>query len=253
MEGKLYKLILVCRVMKRMNKIGAGHVEFILSTILFIGVVAFVLILYNPVGGERTISSSLDYVFTEIIKNTQVDVDSYSVKINEIILNDKIRVQISDTVGKVSRVKDKNGVVKPSVAISSGVDLNPDGTDYVSIILAKDIIPSVSPLGNLVEDISKYEIISSDSRKIVSENEIERLIGEYEAEGGYEDLKERFNLPGADFSFSLVFTNPDGTHEEINSGENVPEGLDVFSGEKRIEVLRKSGEIKFADLIVRVW
>ena len=39
---------------------------------------------------------------------------------------------------------------------------------------------------------------------------------------------------------------------ELHIGK-IPEGLEVFSTGKRVEVLRRDGKIVFAELVIRLW
>jgi len=237
-----------------MEKRGAGHIEFILSVILFLGIVGFALFFFAPSGGNRTIESSLTYGFSEIIGDTEVEVDSYSVSINNLgtIGNDAIFVALSDITNKKSRVSDPDGsVVLESRVSSGGIDFKPSGESFVIIRTSEDIVENIElGAGSVVlNDPSLYEIASSSSSKIVSEFGIDNLKIAYE--GNYNDVKNnRFNLAGVDFSFSLTFIS-DG--KSIEPDVTIPEGLEVFSRLKRIEVLRRDGVLEFADLVVRIW
>lgn len=230
------------------SKRGAGHIEFILSMVLFIGVVGFVLFFFRPGDSSRTIESSLAYGFDEVAKNSSVVLDSYSVKIEGVVLNDKILIELPNTAGKVSRVANEGGAVLKSEVASSGVNFEPNnmgGETFFIIKLSEDFIPSAKPTGNLGS--ATYEVSSSTSSNIVSEKRIKELNKSYEAD--YEEVKERFNLPGVEFSFSLVFADDD----KIEGVKEIPSGLEVYSDSKRIEVLRENGKTKFADLVLRVW
>jgi len=250
--GNVYKL---AEIVMFMNRKGAGHIEFILSVVLFLGVVGFALFFFAPSGGNRTIESSLTYSFKEIIRDVEVEVDSYSVKVvGSQVTSDSIAVQIMGIDGnKKVRVESCEGNVLPSKRIGNIVyfdwmnDLC-DGKYFDTIKFSIDFVESTAPSETPTLDTSYYEIASSSSRDIVSESELGRLEDEYE---GYNDLKKRFNLEGIDFSFSLSFVGD--IEPTIEPEATIPEGLEVFSQSKRIEVLRRDGTLEFADLVVRIW
>ncbi len=238
------------------NTRGAGHIEFILSVVLFLGVVGFALFFFAPSGGNRTIESSLTYSFDEIIKDTEVEVDSYSVKINDnLVTSDSIVVEIKGIDdGKKVRVESCGGDVLPSKRAGDIVYFDwkgglCDGKYFDIIKFSESFVESTAPSDIPTLDLSYYEISSSSSSKIVSESELGRLEDDYEA--NYGSVKDGFNLAGVDFSFSLSFIGDDGPMIEPKA--TIPEGLEVFSQSKRIEVLRREGKLEVADLVVKVW
>jgi len=236
--------------MIRMNIRGAGHIEFILSVILFLGVVGFALFFFAPSGGDRTIETSLIYSFNEIIGETEVEVDSYSVKINNIPADiDVLEVALSNTLGKKSGVNDDEGNPLESEVAGTGVRFIHGDVPFVTIRVSGGITEVGTIAGlEISSDPSLYEISSSSSSRVVSEARIDELKTGREDE--YTELKERFNLAGIDFTFSLKFTSDD---EPIEPEITIPEGVEIFSQSRRIEVLRKDGMLEFADLVIRIW
>jgi len=229
-----------------MRKRGAAHIEFIISILLFIGVVAFALVFFNPAGGERVISSSLVYSFTEVTQNTTVRLDSFSVKINS---GEIIDIDVGDATGRSMVMNYDEDVVLPSIAIPGRVRFNPGNENFVIVRVSEGITVLGTPLSNPdpVTLPDAFEIASLTTRDIVSEDRMKELQTYYMR--NYEDLKEDFNLPGIDFSFDLRFS----ATENVGATREIPEGLSVFSDIKRVEVLRDTGETVFAELVISVW
>ena len=61
-----------------MTKRGLTHIEVLLSFLIFMGFVVFALYFFSPFQTSRLVDSSLDYAFREIIKNTTIEIETYS-------------------------------------------------------------------------------------------------------------------------------------------------------------------------------
>ena len=99
-----------------------------------------------------------------------------------------------------------------------------------------------------VFDERNYILASVIKKSVLSENKLLLLNASYWS--NYSSLKKSFNLPGRiDFGFSVVFSNGD----KIESKKAVPVGLDVFSSNEGVEILRTNGKIDVANMVVQVW
>lgn len=236
-----------------MDKRGISHIEVMLSFLIFIGFVIFALYFFSPFNNARLVDSSLSYIFSEVEKNASLELDFYSVKLNVLQSPNSIEIQINGIdINKNVRVESRSGNVIASQRIGDDVRFNLDASLYqgtsgfANVAFSEDFLPfsgSVNPLiaGN-------YEILSSDKSSILSEKRIKILNDSYNAD--YNKIKEKFNLPTRiNFGFDLRFDSG----ESIGVRRDIPEGIDIFSDIKRVQVLREDGGIKFADLIVRVW
>jgi hypothetical protein len=236
-----------------MNKRGISHVEMILSFVLFAGAIAFALYFFTPSDSNRLIDSSLTYSFREIDQNTSIGLSVFSVTINQsLILNNTISINISGVNESwISKVQMRDGALLSSYRQGDFIHINDPvgwiGTDFITVSFSGEFIGG-SPLSGDFSDDS-FELGGSTSEKIVSELRFLDLNKSYSQD--YIGLKEEFNLPyRVNFGFSLVFN--DGKIIETN--RLVPDGLEVFSREKRVKVIRdQTGEIEFADLTVLVW
>ncbi|MBU0466598.1 MAG: hypothetical protein KJ718_05445 [Nanoarchaeota archaeon] len=237
----------------RKGKRGLGHVEVILSFVLFIVAVGFALYFFNPAGGDRLVESSLTYAFREISQNTSVGVETFSVVINNSEIptsTNMIVLEFSGIEGK-TRVETYDGDVLESlhedefIYVSSG-DWN--SIAFVFVMFGEEFEETDGLSGT--HDANYYEVGSSNLKEVISEKRFLVLNQTYYKD--YLTLKgeEQFNLPDmANFGFSLVFDENDF----IIAEKEIPAGLEVFSETERVEVLRDNGNIIFADLIVKVW
>lgn len=227
---------------------GASHVEMILSFVLFAAAITFALYFFSPGDSTRLVDSSLTYGFGEVEQNVSVVVHVFSVTVGNTEGNPIIGVDIGANVaGKSPRVEDSGGTPVESRRDSDIIyfRLNP-GENFYTIKLNEEFSDSLSSGGTFNEDY--YSISSSNTFEVISERRFVDLNSSYESD--YLGLKEFFNLPSrVNFGFSLDFE--DGTF--VRTEKVIPEGLEVFSDKKRLEVLRKSGNSEFGELTIWVW
>jgi hypothetical protein len=252
-KDNLYK----CSVLYlAMGKRGISHTEVILSFIIFAAAVGFALWFFNPSDPTRRIDSSLEYGFREIIKNTSVQMDRFSVKINNNTLRNAgfsgaIAVNVSGVAANKNvfawsinglPLKSKRNAATNLVEINSSAGWQ--NVDFISLEFSEEFQDG-SFLGGIFNE-SYYEISSHESKEVISEKRFLELRKNYFDD--YSALRDDFNIH-VNFGFVLDFSN-----SSIVAERQVPEGLEVFSDKRRVEVLRnESGRIEFGDLIVKVW
>ena len=245
-----------------MNKRGISHIEMLLSFLIFAGFVIFALHFFSPFNASRLIESSLTYAKIEIIKNTTIEIESYSISLdvsNSNDLNSVVQIEIEDyDASKEVQAKNRNGdiVLAERVGSSNHIKFNTsnvydtDPTKGFAIFrFGEGLIENPPPGGGGNNMIGTYTIISSEKEKFISESRIINLKTAYEK--NYESVRNAFNLPSrANLEFEVAFS----TTEKISAQRPLrPQSEEMFVNSKRIEVLRNTGEIQFADLKVRVW
>ena len=111
------------------NKRGLGHIEAILAFVLFIGFLIFAFYFFSPFsGGNRLLDSSIDYAFREININTSIDMESYSVVINNDVNLTTGSSSQNSTFGSASN-KIIYQVVK-NVSSFSPISISANGCDW---------------------------------------------------------------------------------------------------------------------------
>ena len=246
-----------------MRKKGSVHVEIIISFILFASAVGFALYYFSPTS-DRLIDSSFSYLFREISLNTSVNVETFSVKVNDPGLDTgnvlNVELETSEENNMLhSRVENSNGAVLPSRFVSESEGLGRvyassapfwSGEDsYFYIMLSEDYEDheNASLISSPEHNSSFYALSFSNNRELVSEKRLVELKKYYDF--NYDLLKKEFNIPNrVNWGFEVVFMN-----STIVAERNIPQNIEVFSEMKRLEILRDNGEIVFADLTVTVW
>ncbi len=233
-----------------MNKRGASHIEVILSFVLFIGVVGFALYFFSPVNNSTLVDSSLYYAFKEFFNNVSVGVETYSTKINTSQSINIIAVNISPAISANNnvRVETYDGNVLPSRRQGEIVYLDRQGSNFTKIKFSQDFTPYQGFAGSAPLDSNNYTIASSTIEDIISEKRVVSLNSSYNLD--YTEVKKNFDLPNTiDFSFDLRFSQNDF----ISPNEIRPENVEIFSENRKEQILRNNGGIGFADLRVTIW
>jgi len=230
-------------------KRGLGHVEFVVSFVLFVGFLVFAFYFFSPLEGNRIIDSTLFYTMDEIYSNSSVIIETLSVVISEEVSESLIAIPVDNRQNMGVYIEDSKGnpLAGKFNPLTEIVHIE-RGEERFFIIKFSEVLGK----GNLNDGIlltqEEFFISSSDSLEVVSEKRVEDIFERYEGDG-YLELREAFNLPArANFGFRLVLS--DNTIEALNP---VPEGLEVYSETRRVEVLRLNGASEFGDLEVRIW
>lgn len=235
------------------NKRGISHIEVILSFVIFVGFLTFALFFFNPLDSSRVLDSSLFYAFDEISNNVSIMLESYSIALNDTqnlplvvslplptdIDNAKVRVETYGGENLTSEYDHTNGNV-----IFHRDNVN---NDFVIIRFSQDF--ENGEVGDpQILSPENYTISSSDTKTIFSEKSVLALNNTYYT--NYDSLREDFNLPRRiDFGFSLIFSGDDKIIVEIE----IPPNIEVVANQERVEIIRSTGEIVFADFIVKIW
>jgi hypothetical protein len=233
-----------------MNKKGASHVEVIVSFIIFIGFIGAMFYFFNPSSSSKLADSSADYAFREINNNAKTTLDSVSVKINKNFIPSGQSVISIKITGLDAN---KNAIAKDYYGNRLNVGRQGDtfylgwvNSDFAVIELNEEFPDGGT--GSVGLNESYYEIASSESRELLSENKIIAIKERYVSD--YSKLRDDFNLPNRiNWAFSLTFSS--GQNITADVGE--PQNAEVISNKKSVEVLRTDGKTEFADLQIKVW
>jgi hypothetical protein len=234
-----------------MHKKGVSSLEFILSFVLFAGFTIAALYFFNPVGNLKNMDYSRDYTINKVISNTSVELNTYSIV---------IPIGVSDTVISLPDIapgKNMHAVNYLGERIKSLKEINDFCFDrvksderFITLYFSEDIA-GIQDLSSCISppDPSKYQISSSLTERVISENRTLSLNKTYWED--YSSLKTQLGIPNdVDFSFKLEFSATDYISAEKPLSDVTRE---IFSETNRMEVLRTNGIPQFGQLTVRVW
>ncbi|MDP1695847.1 MAG: hypothetical protein Q8L29_02970 [archaeon] len=229
-----------------MEKRGIGHIEVILSFILFISATSLALYFFMPAYKTEIISSSLSYTYDSILKSANTELFTYYVQPENGDCTGKniISLTIDEISGKGVIVEDKNGGEIGSKITGGKVCIDTCQNTIYSVYLSEGFTGSPSGCNGASAD---GIIVSSLLEKVISEDNIIKMANDYEET--YDLLKEKLEIPTqTDFAFSLIFSTI-----RIDAEKEIPSGIDIYSQSTRLKVLRKDGKREFADFQVKVW
>ncbi|MEM3074670.1 MAG: hypothetical protein QW727_01885 [Candidatus Pacearchaeota archaeon] len=242
-----------------MEKKGAGHVEMIISFIIFVGFLIFIFSIFNPFNTDSNVTL-VDNVFTNLEENLTTKLSSVSVSLNSekrcIILNNF--KEILDDMGCPSQIDGKINVKNKN---EENVRYNYDNNNkklyleinppekFFTISCSEDISTTENTIG-CSESTSNYGVGIIIERKVWSKRRIEEFKRNYETD--YLNLKRRIIPEGNDFGFQLW--DIDNTlSPEIEAGKP-PSRVRVNAKTIPIDVLEiERGDVKKRTLTIIVW
>jgi len=239
---------------QKKSKRGVGHIEIIISFLIFTAFVLFILFFFRPTDTNRLINTSIDYVFLELKRNASVDIEQYSFKINTELADEQIAISISDIPQESkSRAEDINGEVLESKRLGNKVIVDIGEKDFITLLFSEDFYEE-----NTLQDTPFIEgsytpgVVFKDS--LMSEKRLRGVIEYYNGiDANYLELKKDFNLPDrVNFGISLILEG-DEVEEEIKTLKLPPEGLEVFTEKRRTQILMEDGKREFVDIEVTIW
>jgi hypothetical protein len=222
------------QVLKSFDKLGIkkmkgiksqGHVEVIISFVLFIGFLLFIFVFLNPFARTEEPSYIMDNAQKAIMSS------------------------ITDKVGKLSVILSE-----------SGTCYNFDETDYGSkyrevsesnakyTIYFNDIFFIYAPKKQIVCDNKNYTLGVYSEEKMGVYDKITDLKEDY---NNYEALKNSLGITN-DFLFS-VSDLTGAKIEALSASRTVPGGVNVESRDIPMRVINNNGQIQELILNIRVW
>jgi hypothetical protein len=251
-----------------MEKRGMGHVEAIVTMIIFIAFIIFAFAVFNPLRTNRTLDTTLDYAWREIYEDTTKATESYSVNfdndnepqalaiiLNAPLWNARVFNSFGDMVLSISQIYTSVSCPSNVPCIGVGFDKPSDAVSVFNIVYGEDFddggYSNFPGTGGYIRTIA-----SSQKENMYSEKALLALKANYDSD--YSGTKTRFNLPNrVDFGFTIEF---DDTTPVIEAKQPVPQDTEVTVREERVKVTRTSatndaldGKIEFATLRVFVW
>ncbi len=270
-----------------MEKRGVGHIEAVLSFVIFIAALSITFYLFGPGETSRITESSLDAAKEAVISNISVGILNLMVNVNDSKGNfkddqegggSKLTIDIGVNVSENAKVIARNLADEPKEANIKDnpnryiicIKVHPGNIgqgqgqgqnkkvvdDFLFLHAGEDIIPYINKGGgsdfgcnpNDQPNETLYQIGPRFVKNYISENRTIKLNSTYYS--NYDNAKKQLGIPkGIDFSFSLKYAEND----LLKAERFIPEGTDVIVSTTREEVMRTDGRFTFADFIVKIW
>jgi len=229
------------------NKKGAsGHVEMILSFVIFISFILFIILIFRPVKLLKSDTSSLDITKNAIIEHLKVDLTTSS-----IILSSDFSANRGDcfyldfNLEENVVMKDEN---KINAEKNSGqLYFEYSGERFYRIFSSSeleeaDYSPEVcNPL-----NVDDYSLGVTKETEKISYSKLESFFQNYNSD--YEEIKSSLGVVN---DFNVIASDNSGIIFQGNKEK--PLGVEVKAKEISIETLNKDADIKYIILNIQVW
>lgn len=252
-----------------MNKKGSGHLEIIISVILFIFFVSTALILVKPTDVTILDDTSVRYASNSLKIAASEVVDEYSIVVYPSVKEKADPTKLIVELEGLSSILDANIGTEIVLNNKSSSDVIEYGVSGDNVVLERvlgwyeaddkpqffylrigKMFPPTSGLavpGTV--DERHYNVTTIKSFTLYSENLLKEINTSYYED--YNGLKNSLNIP-LNINFGFIILDRD-QNVLIRSTREAPAGVDVFSERRRIRIYRTSGDLEFGDLIVRTW
>lgn len=235
------------------NKKAVGHVETVLSFVIFIGFLLFLFTIFNPISGSKD-SGVVDSVILKMGEQLTTKVNSMSINLNDSI-NNCFSIELIEDLKCVSGeiiVKDKDGnMVKADVRIT-GIQIENSGLNkFYTIYCSKELIGnSISGCDSITEG-NNYTLGIIVERNPWSEKKISDFVVSYTDD--YNGLRTQIVPQGNDFRFFIWDLNDlDGT-ALFEASRKTSLGTRIDSKTIGIGVLDNKANITQRTLNIQVW
>jgi len=228
-------------------KRGMSHIEVVLAFILFIGSIASVLYLIQPIE-KKDLGSSLQYALREFERNSETTVETYFIKIyRERLGKDIISINSSGMGDLKASAEGYSGKLLPTRRDEGFVYVNISGEDSIYLRFSEEFTDSLEKEHYSPFNESFYSLGANNANRFISEKKLLEFNKTY-----YEEYSRARDIVGlgktAEFSFAVYFSD-----SAIKAERKVPVGANVYSNSKREEILRTDGSIVFGEVIMKTW
>lgn len=236
--------------MKSIKK-AQGHVEMVLSFVIFISTVIFLFMIVRPFDISISAPSEQQYVEKAILENISIDIGRLTVAMIDPATSTTVTdacellspnpcpcysIDLTDyTVPDITTQKYKE---IPSNSFSSNI--------YVSEIFEQDSLLNNKP--TCPEEA--YSIGGYILMDVVNRERLERLAAEYFED--YEKLKNELGI-GGDFMFRVRNTVDRSIIPELSVSKELPNGMERESTEIPVRVFDSSGNFEELLLNIATW
>ncbi|MEK6933480.1 MAG: hypothetical protein AABW75_01230 [Nanoarchaeota archaeon] len=235
-----------------MKKRGLSHLEVILSVILFIGAVGVAFFFFDPASSYRFGEPSYNYIVNAIEYNITTNVTIFVIKPNsQNNQQNVVTLGINLENGNMGLIiiDPENNRNNYDVVQADIGKIRWESNKFVFIHVSDDFPLVDSNIGSVSD--AEATIASINTKKVISEKRAKALEADYDkGYNNYNILKRFFGISdNVNFGFSL---------DTIKTNTEPPNGLNVYSNLKRVEILKDNmpnndPNYVFGNLGVRIW
>ena len=244
------------------KKRASGHIEVMISFVIFIGLIVFLFIMLNPLKIFSASKSMLDTTTNKVIENVSTELTTSSVKVQDSYIlpeglpKDCLTISLKSKAGEELIVKNGSGSEVESAKGTETLSFKYDGSNrFYRISLSENIFPTKLLVGSSCATLepTDYQLGITRTRDIISSEKLKTFTEEYTED--YDALKTSLGLEN---NFNFIIFKGDGSIFEVDGTkirgqENPPGGINVLAKDVVIEILNKSADIIPAIMNIRAW
>ena len=241
------------------KKRASGHIEVMISFVIFIGLIVFLFIMLNPLKIFSASKSMLDTTTNKVIENVSTELTSSSVKVTSLpegSMEDCLTISLKSKAEEELIVKNETGGEVESAKGTETLSFKYDGSNrFYRISLSENIFPTKLLVGSSCATLepTDYQLGITRTRDIISSEKLKTFTEEYTED--YDALKTSLGLEN---NFNFIIFKGDGSIFEVDGTkirgqENPPGGINVLAKDVVIEILNKSADIIPAIMNIRAW
>jgi hypothetical protein len=236
-----------------MNKKAQGHIEVVISFVIFVGFVLFMFVLFNPIK-TNTNPGLVDVAYLRLDSKLSVNIKTISV-VNRTELTDGCftidnQALISDlgcNQGNII-VKNLNGEIVDSILSEGALTLETSNRGFYTIYCGDALDGSQDSLSNCPNlEVSDYKLGIVIERSYWSEELIESFISNYESD--YDKTKEKLGVSG-DFGFTILDNDENNLYKP---NFEVPRSLTSYAKTLPIRLIDDQAKTQNAKVNVVIW
>jgi len=240
------------KIQNKKSKHAQGHVEMIISFLIFIGFISTLFFILNP-----TQSKQIDYTILSITEEKLTDIWSEEYSSVSVIIDDSVIDEVNDvgcfhvpnSLGLSGNliVKDENGNNVPS-SLGSRIRIShPTRGNRFYKIYASDAFPSSTTSCSNKLLTGEYNYGSLVNFDVVMKDNLYDLVEEYNAD--YEGLKESLGLSN-DF---MIFVYDTDYNLLVNASQFVPRVVEIVARDIPVVALDRNADPTELIINLRTW
>ena len=220
-----------------------GHIEVILSFVIFISFLVFILIFLNPIKKISKDSSSLEFTESKILDYLSANLTSVSLILNSSFSSVQgaclyFNLKLEDNI----IVKESDGAEKDG----DYVYFNYSGNKFYKIYSSIELVEKNFEISNCRKlNGSEYNLGVINTKKIILDSKLNQLIKDY---NNYEILKNSFSINN---EFSIIIKRENQYLFKLEKFK--PNSVEVIAKEIPIEVLNENAEINTYTMQIITW
>lgn len=238
--------------MDKMNKKASGHIETVISFVIFIGFLIFLFSVFPVYTPEKSIVG-LDSAERGILNLASMQVKQSTIVLNSVVSEKSCFCFTSTTLSKVV-VRDENSKPVSSSYFPADRKLCINGGErFYEIYSSDDFIETAFvPDDCRILTGEEYSVGFVREIEAVSRDKLAGLASDYNSD--YAKLKQELNLPKTDdFGFKINDIRGASILPEINASRSKPEKTEILARNVPVEIFFNNGTSIFAMINIQTW